>query len=122
MPTSNTTRPFAEYVKIVRCADIDVARAKAKAAEHGLGEAKGGSVRELLDDSEVDIVLDLTVPASHALINTEALRAGKHVYTEKPFSLCYPEGRSHARRKNGSFGSAARRIPCSAAASRPAAN
>src|ERR1700744_4868879 len=42
------TAPFSEYIKFVSCADIDVDRAKAKAAEHGL--SKGYSVKELLAD------------------------------------------------------------------------
>jgi predicted dehydrogenase len=44
-------------------------------------------VDELLDDPEVDIVLDLASPPAHPAINAQALRSGKHVYTEKPFAL-----------------------------------
>ncbi len=84
------TKPFADYVKIVACADIDVERAKSKAAEQGLG--KGYSVEELLADPEVDIVLNLTIPAAHATVNQQALKAGKHAYCEKPFGLNYKEG------------------------------
>jgi len=84
------SKPFSDYIKIVACADIDVARAKAKATEHGL--AKGCSVKELLDDPEVDMVLNLTIPGAHAAVNLQALKAGKHAYTEKPFSLSYKEG------------------------------
>jgi predicted dehydrogenase len=82
--------PFSEYIKFVSCADIDVERAKAKAAEHGL--SKGYSVKELLADPEVDIVLNLTIPAAHTEVNMQALKAGKHAYTEKPFSFTYKEG------------------------------
>jgi len=82
--------PFSEYIKFVSCADIDVDRAKAKASEHGL--SKGYSVKELLADPEVDIVLNLTIPAAHAEVNTLALKAGKHAYTEKPFSFTYKQG------------------------------
>jgi len=83
-------KPLAEYIKFVSCADIDVARAKAKAAEHGL--SKGYTVKELLADPEVDIVLNLTIPAVHAEVNLQALKAGKHAYTEKPFSFTYKQG------------------------------
>lgn len=83
-------RPFANYVKIVSCADLNLPLAQAKAAEHGL--AKGYSVEELLADPEVDIVLNLTIPAAHTEINQRAIRAGKHAYCEKPFSLSYKEG------------------------------
>lgn len=33
---------------------------------------------------DVDLVLNLTVPASHAAVTLAALRGGKHVYSEKP--------------------------------------
>jgi len=81
---------YSDYIKFVSCADLDLGRAQAKAAEQGLG--KGYSVRELFDDSEVDIVLNLTIPAVHAAVNRQALKAGKHAYTEKPFASSYHEG------------------------------
>ena len=93
-------RPFAETVQIVACADLDPARAKTKADEHGIRMT--GSVGELLGDPKIDIVLNLTVPGSHATVNLAALKAGKHAYCEKPFSLTYQEGLSvlaEARRR-----------------------
>lgn len=45
------------------------------------------TVEDLLADSEIEIVLNLTAPVAHAPINLKALHAGKHVYTEKPFAL-----------------------------------
>ena len=41
----------------------------------------------LLADDEVEIVLNLTVPAVHAEVSLAALQAGKHVYTEKPLAV-----------------------------------
>jgi predicted dehydrogenase len=84
-------KPFAKYAHIVACADLDVERARTKASEHGVSKAY--SVKELLADSEVDAVLNLTIPAAHAAVNLQALQAGKHAYCEKPFSLTYKEGR-----------------------------
>jgi len=81
---------FSAYIKIVACASRTVAHAQAKAAEHGL--SKGSTVKEVLDDPEIDIVLNLTNPAAHSEINLRALRAGKHVYCEKPFAISYNEG------------------------------
>jgi len=83
-------KPFSSYAKITACADLDMARAKAKADEHGVGKAC--SVAELLADPEIDAVLNLTIPAAHVEVNLRALKAGKHVYCEKPFSLSYKEG------------------------------
>jgi len=84
------TQPYGDLIKLIACADIDVNRAQAKAAEHGLG--KGCSVDELLNDPEIDAILNLTIPAAHAPVNLQALKAGKHAYGEKPFSLTYKEG------------------------------
>jgi predicted dehydrogenase len=82
--------PFSKCAQITACSDLDVERARKKAAEHGVGKAY--SVKELLADPEVDVVLNLTIPAAHAAVNLQALKAGKHAYCEKPFSLTYKEG------------------------------
>jgi predicted dehydrogenase len=82
--------PFSRFAKITACADLDLKRARGKASEHGVGKAY--SVKELLDDPEIDAVLNLTVPGAHAAVNLLALKAGKHAYCEKPFSLTYKEG------------------------------
>ena len=54
-------------IEIVACADIDLDRARAKAAEHGI--AKALSVDDLLADSEVQIAINLTIPAVHAAVS-----------------------------------------------------
>ena len=82
--------PFSKYAHITACADIDLDRARAKAREHGID--KSCSVEELLADPEIDAVLNLTIPAAHVPVNLQALKAGKHAYCEKPFSLTYKEG------------------------------
>ena len=82
--------PYAAYAKITACSDLDIERARAKAAEHGV--AKACTVKELLADPAIDAVLNLTIPAAHASVNLAALKAGKHAYCEKPFSLTYKEG------------------------------
>jgi predicted dehydrogenase len=80
-----------DILEIVACADLDPARAQAKAREHGI--PKAGTVDELLADPTIEIVLNLTVPAAHAEINERALQAGKHAYTEKPFALNHADAR-----------------------------
>ena len=82
--------PFSSFAKIIACADLDLERARQKAVEHSV--TKACSVKELLDDPEIDVVLNLTVPGAHAAVNLSALKAGKHAYCEKPFSLTYNEG------------------------------
>ncbi len=55
-----------DNIEIISCADLDMERAKAKAAEHNVPKAY--TVAELLADSEVEIVVNLTVPKVHAEI------------------------------------------------------
>jgi predicted dehydrogenase len=43
-------------------------------------------IEELLNCDDIDIVLNLTVPQAHATVSESALRAGKHVYSEKPLA------------------------------------
>lgn len=93
-------------MKIRYCADINHAAAEAKAAEFGL---KAQSVKELLANPEVAVVLNLTTPLAHTEVNLKALAAGKHVYCEKPFAVTLGEGKrvlELARRKKLLVGSA----------------
>jgi predicted dehydrogenase len=59
---------------------------------HGLPRAYA-TAAELIADPDIDIVLNLTLPAVHAELTTMALEAGKHVYTEKPLAATYVEGK-----------------------------
>jgi predicted dehydrogenase len=81
---------YSSYTKIVACASRTRAHAEAKAAEYGVG--KVCAVKELLEDPEIDIILNLTNPAAHTEVNLQILRAGKHLYCEKPFAISYREG------------------------------
>ena len=78
------TIPSLSALELVAVADLDGERASQVAAEQGL---RSLSVDELLDDPEVDVVLNLTIPAAHVEVGLRALAAGKHVYAEKPFGL-----------------------------------
>jgi predicted dehydrogenase len=71
-------------LRIVRVADVDTGRAKDAAAEYDL--PAWGDDAELFADDSVDIVVNLTPPVHHAATITAALRAGKHVYVEKPLA------------------------------------
>src|SRR5882724_1284042 len=77
-----------DSMELVACADLNVKRAKAKAAEHGV---HGGSVEELLADPDIQLIINLTIPQAHASVCLQALEAGKHVYVEKPFAVTREE-------------------------------
>ncbi len=78
-------------LEVVACADLEVERAKEKAEEFDI--AKAYTVNELLSDPEIDIVLNLTIPAAHSEICIAALEAGKHVYVEKPLAISLEDGK-----------------------------
>lgn len=80
----NLRESFAN-TRVVACADIDIGRARAAAEKHGIPTAQ--SPDELLANPEVDIVLNITIPAVHHDVCKHALLAGKHVYVEKPLSI-----------------------------------
>ena len=68
---------------VLACADVDAALARAFAKQHGL---QPRAVDDLVSDSEIDVVLNLTPPGAHAAVSSAALAAGKHVYSEKPLA------------------------------------
>jgi len=76
-------------MEIKACADIDPAAAQGRAKEFGI---RAESVANLMAAKDVDIVVNLTIPAAHYEVSKAALEAGKHVYSEKPFVLSVREG------------------------------
>ncbi len=69
----------------VRCvADLDVEAARRRAGEYGI--AGSGTVAALLARDDVELVVNLTIPAAHAEVAGAALAAGKHVWNEKPIA------------------------------------
>lgn len=49
------------------------------------------SLDEVLDDPTVEMVVNLTNPGSHFPVSLAALRAGKHVYSEKPLATRFED-------------------------------
>ncbi|NUU12449.1 Gfo/Idh/MocA family oxidoreductase [Curtobacterium pusillum] len=80
--------PALPELALTAVADLDVERARSVGADQGV---RGVSVDELLAADDVDVVLDLTIPAAHAEVTTRVLEAGKHVYGEKPLALSTAE-------------------------------
>ncbi len=98
--------PLFKGIEVRSCADINPAAAKAKAKEYGV---RAESVADLLAADDVDIVVNLTIPAVHYEISRQALDAGSHVYSEKPFVLTVKEGldlKKRAAKKGLRVGSA----------------
>lgn len=77
-------------LEVVACADVDMERARARAAEFNV--PKVYTVDELLADPDIQIVVNLTTPQSHAPVSLAAIAAGKNVHEEKPFALHRDDG------------------------------
>jgi len=79
------------WVEVVACADIVLDNAKNKAEEFNIPKAY--TVEEMLAQSEIELIINLTIPASHANVDIASLEAGKHVYSEKPLAITLDEAR-----------------------------
>jgi predicted dehydrogenase len=86
----SATKKFP-ILEIAACADLDLARAQAKAEEHGV--ARACTPEELLADPEIEVVINLTIPMAHHAVCKAALEAGKHVHVEKPLSITREQGK-----------------------------
>ena len=81
-----TSYPDVE-VLVVGNRTVDTAR---EAAEK-LGVPRWGSIEEVLAADDVELVVNLTIPAVHAQVTRDALQAGKHVWSEKPLATSLAE-------------------------------
>jgi predicted dehydrogenase len=86
--------PLFRGIEVRACADIKPAAARARAREY---DVRAESVDALLSAGDIDIIVNLTVPAAHYAVSKQAVGAGKHVYSEKPFVLSLAQGRDLAR-------------------------
>ena len=87
----NITQCFKEIELVAVC---DLVREKAERAQEKYNVPKlYDTMYELFADPEIDIVLNLTRPYEHYGVSIEALKAGKHVYSEKPLAASLEEGK-----------------------------
>ena len=81
--------PLFRGIEIRAVADLNMEAAEARAAEF---DVRAETVDGLLAADDIDIVVNLTIPAAHFEVSSKVLAAGKHVYSEKPFVLTLEEG------------------------------
>lgn len=80
-----------DVLEIKSCADIRMEAAQSVAEKYG---CQAASVDELLADEEIELVVNLTIPKAHAEVGLATLEAGKHTYSEKPFSVDIESGQN----------------------------
>lgn len=72
-------------IAVVAVGDLIAERAQAKAEEFGI--PSWGTADDVLANPDVELVVNLTIPAVHVEVSRAAVAAGKHVWTEKPIGL-----------------------------------
>lgn len=91
----------AEYLKNLQTfpdiavqfvADHHPENARARAEQ--VGVSASGTLEDLLDRDDVEIVVNLTPPNAHFALTKLALEYGKHVWSEKPITTSLDEARS----------------------------
>jgi len=98
--------PLFKGIEVRAVADINMPAAEARAKQFNI---KAQTVKDLLKNKDVDIVVNLTVPAVHYKVSKQILDAGKHVYSEKPLTLSYKDAlalQKYAAKKKLRVGSA----------------
>ena len=98
--------PLFRGLEVRACADVNPQASAARAADYGV---RAESIDGLLGSDDIDVVVNLTVPAAHYPVTRRILEAGKHAYSEKPLVLSLEEGeelRRIARAKSLAVGCA----------------
>lgn len=83
--------PLFKGLQVLACADINEQAAEMRAEEYGV---KAQSIDGLLANDEIDVIVNLTIPAAHFAVSKAILEAGKHVYSEKPLVITLEEGKA----------------------------
>jgi predicted dehydrogenase len=78
-------------VRVLAIGDLLEDRAAVQAAKYGV--PRSGGVDLVLNDPDIDIVVNLTIPAVHVEVSEAIIAAGKHVWTEKPIGIDREESR-----------------------------
>ena len=73
------------FVDIIGAIDVNYEIAKQKAEKYFIPKCYA-TVEEMLSDSEVQVVHNCTPNYLHKEINEKVIKAGKHIFSEKP--LC----------------------------------
>ncbi len=78
-----------DNLRIVGIADLVMGRARSQADAYGV---EAFAVGELIAHPEVEIVVNLTIPAAHGDVALAVVEAGTSVYNEKPITTTREQG------------------------------
>ena len=90
-------------VEIVALSDLIRERCENRAKEFGLGDVRVCTTEEMMKDERVDVVLNLAWPKAHVPVAMQAVKAGRHMFSEKPLGTSFAEAKKlvTAARKKG---------------------
>ena len=72
-------------LRVLAIGDLLEDRAREQAAKYGV--PTGGGIDVVLDHPDIEIVINLTIPAAHVAVSESIIAAGKHVWSEKPIGV-----------------------------------
>ncbi|GAA1960116.1 Gfo/Idh/MocA family oxidoreductase [Microbacterium deminutum] len=72
-------------VRLLAIGDLFEDRAQAQADAYGV--PTGGGIPSVLEHPDIEIVVNLTIPAAHVEVSEAIIAAGKHVWSEKPIGV-----------------------------------
>lgn len=81
-------------IDVVGCSDIDEEKMKETAREYHILPVKW---QDMMEDTEIQMIINLTNPSVHYTLTKQALEAGKHVFSEKMLAVSFEEGRELCR-------------------------
>jgi len=83
--------PLFKGIEVRAISDLRPEAARERGQEYGVAVM---TPDDMLAHSEIDVLVNLTVPAAHFRVSMDAISAGKHVYSEKPFVLSLKDGKA----------------------------
>ncbi len=83
--------PLFKGLEVRAVADINMDAAEVRASEFNV---RAETVDGLLAASDIDVIVNLTVPEAHFALTKRILEAGKHAYSEKPLVLSLDQGKA----------------------------
>ena len=87
----NLTTVFNDIIEIEAVCDLIEERYKKKMQDYGVKKGYNNAP-QMLAENKLDIVLNITTPDNHAIVNTQALEAGVNAHVEKPLAITRADG------------------------------
>lgn len=87
---------YKDLVEVVAVCDLIPERADAAKAQYNIPFAYYTD-EEIMANPDIELIVNLTTPDQHKLVNVMALNAGKHAYCEKPLAVTRQDGEEQVK-------------------------